>query len=218
MLTCSFGQKQFAIKIYQNTDIFKTKYYETRNREWTKFDHVNFTRITLALEMTTEKGYRHEIELLVPEISKSPANIQFPLNYEFRKDITFEGKASAYSFRYALSKIRISKPKRFAFDFGMGLNPYYIHIEYMPHVATTYYWSTKLYGLALNVIPQMRYKLSSRFDIDVNLLLKMVDLRGESSRIENPAIPVRQQKVSHYNSIFFEGVYTLRFGLMYKFE
>lgn len=218
ILNCSFGQKKFAIKIYQNTDIFETKYYESRSDTVTKVNNINFGRITLAIVIDTEKGYTHEIEFLIPEVSTSLDNIHFPLNYRFRKDVTFDGKASSYSFRYELSKSLTNEGKRFAFAFGIGINPYSIHIEYVPNVSSTYYWSTKLYGLVFNMTPRMAYSISPRFTVDINAPLKIYDLRGESNQISNPAIPVRQQTRSHYSNIFLEHAYTIRFGLMYKLK
>ena len=212
----SFGQNNFGVKIYQNTDIFETQYYESGTREMTKVKNVNFNRITFAVNIDTKKGYTHEIEFLIPEISKPLENIQYPLNYEFRKDETFDGEASSYSFRYEVSKALTNKAKRFSFLLGAGINPYYVHIEYEPNVETTYYSSTQLYGFALNIIPRIRYKVSQRFSVDLNVPLKIYDLRGEKNKTKNPAIPIRQQTTNDYSNIFFETAYTLRFGLMYK--
>ncbi|HYI76564.1 MAG TPA: hypothetical protein VEW65_03035 [Chryseolinea sp.] len=212
----SLGQNDFGVKIYQNTDIFETQYYESRTRETTKVKNVNFNRITFAVDIDTKKGYTHEIEFLIPEISKPLENIQYPLNYEFRKDETFDGAASSYSFRYEISKTLTDKAKKFSFLLGVGINPYYVHIEYEPNVENTYYWSTKLYGFALNITPRIRYKVSQRFSFDLNVPLKIYDLRGEKINVENPAIPIRQQTTNEYSNIFFESAYTIRFGLMYK--
>ncbi|HZI26156.1 MAG TPA: hypothetical protein VFD46_13825 [Chryseolinea sp.] len=212
----SFGQNAFGVKIYQNTDIFETQYYESRTMEMTKVKNVNFNRITFAVDIDTKKGYTHEIEFLIPEISKPLENIQFPLNYEFRKDETFDGEASSYSFRYEVSKTLTNKAKRFSFLLGAGINPYYVHIEYEPNVETTYYSSTQLYGFALNITPRISYRVSQRFSVDLNVPLKIYDLRGEKNKTENPAIPIRQQTTNDYSNIFFENAYTIRFGLMYK--
>lgn len=216
VLTCSFGQKKLGIKVYQNTDIFETQYEEVRSREISEFYTVNFNRISVAINIGTAKGYIHEIELLIPEISKSVENIQFPLRYEFRKDPTFESKASSYSFRYELSRTFTKKAKGFAFDFGIGLNPYYVHIEYVPKVETTYYYSIKMYGLIMNLTPRIKYKLSDRLLIDLNVPLNIYDMRGETGHIKNPAIPIAQQTRSDYEFIVLQRAYTIRLGLMYK--
>jgi len=210
----SFGQKNVGIKIYQNTDLFESQHYDSRSNTLTKVDHVNFGRFSLALDVETKKGYTHEIELFIPELSKSLDNIQFPAQYKFREGPTFEGQASSYALRYAVSKTLTNKASRLGFDLGLGINPYYVHIEYIPNVDWTYYVSTKLYGFALNGIPRVTYKLSQRFSVDLNVPLKIYDLRGERTLIKNPSIPKNQQVTTDYNNIFFESAYTIRFGVV----
>ena len=83
---CSFGQSTVGIKIYQNTDLFKIIYNESRNNLLTSSEQINFNRISLAVDIHTKKGFVHEIEFFIPEISKSLDDIQYPMNYEFRKD------------------------------------------------------------------------------------------------------------------------------------
>lgn len=215
-MICSFGQKNIGIKIHQNTDLFEAKYYESITGELTRFNNVNFNRISFAVNIDTKQGYTHEIELLIPELLKPLDNIQFPLNYEFRKGATFEGQASSYSLRYELSKTLTNQTKRFCFNLGLGINPYYVHLEYIPNVETTFYWSTKLYGLVLNMVPRIKYKISQRIGIDLNVPLKIYDLRGEKNRIKNPAMPINRQTNKENNNIFFESAYTIRLGVMYR--
>jgi hypothetical protein len=214
---CSFGQSSFGVKVYQNTDLFKTIYNERRNNLVTSFEQINFSRISLAADIHTKNGFQHEVEFFIPEISKSLDDIQYPMNYEFRKDVTFDGKASSYSLRYEFSKRLTNESKRFGFSIGAGINPYYLHIEYIPNVETTYYWSTELYGFALNFTPRINYKISRRFNVDLNVPLKIYDLRGEKNEVNNPAIPIRQQTTNDVDHIFFESAYTIRLGLAYKF-
>lgn len=212
----SFGQNNFGIKIYQNTDIFKTQYYNYTDKETTKIKNINFNRASLAVDIETKKGYTHEIEFLIPEISKSLDHVQFPLNYEFRKGTTFKATASSYSLRYELSKTLTNKAKRFALLLGVAINPYYVFEEYAPNTETTYYVSTKLYGSAMNITTRIKYKLSQRFSIDLNIPLKIYDLRAERTRVKNPNFPIHQQTWTNYSNIFFESAYTIRLGLMYK--
>ncbi|AYB30910.1 hypothetical protein [Chryseolinea soli] len=215
-VVCSFGQKNFGIKIYQNTDFFETQYYNSGLNRRTKVDNVNFSRFSLALDMETKKGYTHEIELMIPELSKSLDNIQFPMNYKFREAEWLDGEATSYSLRYELSKTLTNKVKRFGFNLGLGINPYYVHVEYIPNIENAYHLSNKLYGFAVNAIPRVTYKLSPRFRLDLNVPLKIYDLRGEKTRIKNPNIPLRQQETTEHSNIFFESAYTIRLGIMYK--
>lgn len=212
----SLGQNSFEVKIYQNTDIFKTQYYESSTRTVTSVENLNFGRISLVIDIDTKKACTHEIEFLIPEVSKRLDGVQFPLNYKFRKGETFDGEASSYSLRYEIGKALTKKAKRFSFLLGVGINPYYVHVEYEPNVEMTYYWSTKLYGFALNITPRIKYKFSQRFSIDLNVPLKIYDLRGEKNKVKNPATPIRQQTTNEYSNIFLESAYTIRLGLRYK--
>ena len=98
IVICSFGQKNFGIKIYQNTDFFEIQYYDYQTVR--KSQNVNFNRISLAVEFGTPKGYTHEVELLIPELSKSLDNMQYPMNYEFTKSSAVEGKGSRLGLLY----------------------------------------------------------------------------------------------------------------------
>ncbi len=213
----SFGQKSFGIKIYQNTDIFEIQFSESLTNEVEKFDKVNFFRLSLALNIQSKKGYIHEIEFSVPDVSKSYDNLRYPMNYEFKKEMPdFEGQASSYSLRYELSRTLTSKTRRIGFNLGIGINPYYVLVEYIPTANTRYYSSTQLYGFALNMVPRINYKISQRFSIDFNVPLKMYDLRVKNYRVKNPSIPIHQQTKIDYSNHFFESAFTLRLGLLYK--
>lgn len=209
---CSFSQK-VGIKVYQNTDFFETVYNESRTNLQTSSEQVNFNRFTIALDFHTKNNFLHEVEFFIPEISKSLDDVQYPMNYEFRKDDTFDGEATTYSLRYEFSKKLTNESNRFGFSFGAAINPYYVHLEYIPNVETTYYWSTRLYGFAVNLVPRINYKISNRLNIDLNVPLKVYDLRFEENKVNNPAIPIRQQETNDVDHIFFESAYTIRLGV-----
>ena len=214
----SFSQKDVSVKIYQNSDIFETQQKELTGQA-TKIENVNFNRFSLALAISTKKGYSHEIELFIPEISKSIEDLQFPIFYEFKKSTNLEDKASAYSLRYEVSKTLTDPTKRFAFLLGAGINPYYVNMEYFPYdVLRVYYSSTKLYGFALHATPRIKYRISHRFSVDLNVPLKVYDLRGDKATVKNPAIPSRQQTNTSHEHIFFEQAYTIRLGLNIRLD
>ena len=208
---CSYSQR-VGIKIYQNTDFFETTYNQASSGQ------LNFNRFSLAVDFHTKNSFLHEVEFFIPEITKSLDDLQYPMNYEFRKGDTFDGQGTSYSLRYELSKRLTNESNKFGFSLGAGINPYYVHLEYIPNVETTYYWSTRLYGFAVNLIPGINYKISKRFSVDLNVPLKIYDLRGEENKVHNPAIPIRQQETNDFDQIFFESAYTIRLGLEYKFS
>lgn len=138
------------------------------------------------------------------------------MDYKLRKDETFDGVFSSYSFRYELSKNFTNETKRLGFGIGGGINPYYVHIEYIPSTEAAFYSSTEFYGFVVNLTPRISYKLSNRFDIDLNVPIKIYDLRWEKIQVDNPAIPIRYQTFVDIDNIFFENAYTMRLGVQYR--
>jgi hypothetical protein len=210
-----FGQRSFGIKIYQNTDIFDSEVTDTDAKTKTTVHNVNAGRFTIALNLVSKNKMIHEIELFIPEVSKSLDNMQYPMDYNFRKSYRIEGKGSSYSLRYELSKMVTKEDKRLRFSGGVGVNPYYVHLEYFPLNTQTYYSSSRLYGAAINIIPRLTFDLAQGFYLDLSVPLKVYDLRVDEFQVNNPAIPVEQQISTDYNSIFFENAYTIRLGLAY---
>lgn len=211
-----FAQREFGIKIYQNTDFFETVYDDYTLDISEQIRNVNFSRVSLAFDIRSKKGYTHEIELFIPEIRKSLNHVQFPMNYEFRKGDDFTGVVSTASVRYELNKSLTNEDKRFTFLLGAGINPYYVHIEYEPYNLFDFYTSQQLYGFSLNVIPRINYRLGQRLNMDLNIPLKVYDLLGETKRTNNPNIPIRDQRNTDWDHTLFETAYTIRLGLMYR--
>ena len=159
----------------------------------------------------------HEIELFIPEISKSPDDMQYPMEYSIRKGYRVEGKGTSYSFRYELSKMLTNEDKRLRFSGGVGINPYYAHLEYVPVEPQTFYSDSRLYGAAVNVTPRLTFELAPRFNLDLSVPFKIYDFRVNEYQVHNPAIPIGQQLSTSYKSIFFENAYTIRLGISYSF-
>src|SRR5690349_7139949 len=112
---CASAQKSVGVKLYQNTDVFESQFDDSRFARTRKVDNVNVTRLSLALVVDKKKGYRQEIELFVPEISKRLDKAQFPMKYRFREGEGFDGKIGTYSARYELSKLLTNEGGRFNF-------------------------------------------------------------------------------------------------------
>lgn len=217
-ITCSFAQSTIGIKLYHNTDIFKSEYYIRGGGRIATDDHVNINRFSLAIDVKTKKGFTHELELMVPDLSKTTGRLQYPMKYKLQRDYGFEDEGSTYSFRYELSKDVFKMSDRFTFNLGLGVNPYYVDIDYESQVDYMYSRSYKFYGGVLNVVPRVNFKLSNRFVVDLNIPLKVYDLRYTEQHIDNPTIPIRQQTTKDNDHIFLEGSYTIRIGLLYNFK
>jgi hypothetical protein len=217
-MTClsvsAFAQSSPGFKIYQNTDIFQTRYNESG--EETTEDNINFTRISLSLNFLTKKGLVHEVEFFIPEFNKPFEKLQFPMQYEFIKGDKFVNEASSFSMRYEINKLLSDKSDRIVFYFGVGANPYFVHLESTPTTPNAYYISLKYYGFEVNVIPGLNYKINQQFSINLNVPVRMYNFRGVKYRQDNPILPLLQQRTNHIKHLFFEPVYTIRLGLGYR--
>ncbi|HUQ66347.1 MAG TPA: hypothetical protein VM101_09335, partial [Flavitalea sp.] len=102
------------------------------------------------------------------------------------------------------------------FLFGAGINPYFVKLESFPKTSSSYYTSITLYGIALNVTPRFYFKINRSFSIDLNAPVRIYNLQRQKNRIDDPILPIRQQRRQGINHLFFEPVYTLRLGLRYS--
>lgn len=220
LITCitktSFAQSGLSFKIYQNTDIFQTRLTDYRFGNVATENNINFSRISLAFDLITKKGFAHEVEILIPEFSKPIEKLQFPIQYTFRKEGKLEGEAYSYSLRYEINKLLADKSERIDFLLGLGINPYYVKLESIPNSPNAYYSSLVLYGFALNVTPRFYYKLNRLFTIELNAPIRIYNFQREKNRIDDPLLPLRQQRINQIDHLFFEPAYTIRLGLRYS--
>jgi hypothetical protein len=215
-VTTTFGQSNLSLKVYQNTDVFTATYYPYPQSQPINHHYTNFTRFTIAIHIPVKHKLFHEFEVFVPEISKSTYKVQFPLSYGFRKNDDVNNTISTYSFRYELNKIVSDPLKRVTFNLGIGLNPYYVDIEYKSKSSMVFDSFLKYYGASFNLIPRINIKVSNRFTIDLNFPFKIYELRQVHLHVANPNIPYRQQTNGGWDNRFFEKAYTVRFGIMFK--
>lgn len=211
----SFGQQGQSFKLYQNTDIFQLQCIRLNPREETKQVKTNFSRISLAVTFTSRKRSFHEVELLIPEFSKPIEKLDFPLEYIIFKGESFDQTANSFSFRYEFGKLLGDKSKPINFLLSTGINPYYVQLEYVPTIPNDFYRLTTYYGFALNATPRLYFKLNRRFNIDLNLPIRIYNFQKATYRIDNPILPAQQQRFTKTNHLFLEPVYTLRLGLMW---
>jgi hypothetical protein len=214
----SFGQSKIGVKLYQNTDFFDATYYNSQANEFEEISHINFNRFSVAIDINGKNNLNHEIEAFIPEITRSITHVQFPLEYEFRRSSSFESKISSYALRYEINKTLTHLSKPLAFNVGLALNPYFVNVEYEPNNSATFYRSEKYYGGSFNVIPRMIFRLSNRFTADLNVPFKIFDIWREEDQVNNPFIPITQQRKKDWNHSFLEDAYTIRLGITYYFS
>jgi hypothetical protein len=217
----SLSQVKIGIKAYQNTDIFNLTYYTdagfSQSLESVS-NKVNFNRFSLALQIATKNKLAHEIEFMIPELSKSTDNPQFPFSYKLNTSPSAYNSITTISVRYTIFKT-IYSLGGLNFDLGIGLNPYYILQESLSKVPSRFDSHLKYYGASFNITPEVKFKIRHNLHLDLSLPVKIYDLSSETFHISNPAIPINQQTISEKTkSTFFDKVYTVRFGMLYFFN
>jgi hypothetical protein len=216
----SFGQGKFGVKIYQNTDMFSVKYYTDAgfsSSSESLSNKTNFTRASIALQITSKNKLTHEIEFMNPELSKSTDNPLFPFNYKLNITQLAYNSITTVSARYTVSKTVYSL-NRLNFDLGIGINPYYVLQESISKIPTRYNSYLKYYGASFNVVPEVKFKLMLNLYLDLSVPFKIYDLNSEIFHVSNPSIPIDQQTISEKTSnSFFDKVYTIRIGILYAF-
>ncbi|HEY0769159.1 MAG TPA: hypothetical protein VGD31_02420 [Sphingobacteriaceae bacterium] len=215
-LSCltSFAQRQFSIKVYQNTDTYNLIVAEPWKNQTSETRRVvGFSRFSMAL--TLEKEFIHELELFLPEFGKAADDLQFPMHRKITKGPRFQSQASAYSFRYELTKSLTRGNSPLGLSLGAGLHPYYVQIDYTPTVSVAYPSTRSWFGAGIVITPRITYDITKRLYLDLNVPLRVFDYQYNKEHIRNPAIPLRQQVNAFLKYRFFDDVYTLRFGIAY---
>lgn len=214
MVVCTslFGQSEMQIKIYQNTDSYSVVY-----NDFQETDELNFNRISIAFDLRTRRDLLHELELFIPELSTSIHDVKFPMAYAFRDVSWFDARIDTYSFRYELSKV-FKPSKAINFSLGVAVNPFFTRTDYKSSTSYIYDVENKVYGFSANFVPRVMINVSRRFSIDLNIPLKIYDLKVDVTRVMNLSIPREQQESQETENIFFENVYTVRMGVGYKLK
>jgi hypothetical protein len=215
----SFGQGKFGIKIYQNTDVFSvtTTDNDVSPSITSISSQTNFNRISIALQIKSRNKLNHQIELMIPEISKQIPDVQLPFSYQFIKRKESKSSITTISFRYEISKSLYSF-KNFRLNLGFGLSPYYVFQErksYSPNFFDSY---LEYYGASFNTIPYITYNVTNRFGLEISFPFTIYNLQKVTQHIANPAIPIKQQTNVGLESNFSNNVYTIRFGMLYVFN
>jgi hypothetical protein len=215
--TFAVAQNKTGLKIYHNTDIFNVEYkhlsYAPRT---TSEQKINFNRFSIAVDIPSRR-FIHELEVFIPEISKSVERAQFPFDSQFMVSDEYDDSFYSFALRYEITK-QITKDKSpFSFSVGVGLNPGFTVAIYERLTSFIYSSTDKTFSVSLNLIPRISYAISKKISLDLNVPLKVYDFRFLFREVENPNLPYRMQKQEESQHVFFEDVYTVRFGIQYRF-
>jgi hypothetical protein len=211
----SSAQERKSLKIYQNTDIFRVSYRNSWTGELRKSSIISFSRISLGLDLSSGEGYKHEIEVFIPEVKKPFDRAGFPMNYEFMEHPYYNGYVSSYSMRYVVRKAMGDRAKKLKVNLGLGLNPYYINSKYLSTITEDAFVKDSKFGAVLDGVPEIEYKIGERLSLIASVPVKIFDLQRQLTHWYHPDLSIRERKDTDVKGIFFESSFTIRLGLMY---
>lgn len=217
----AFAQKETGAKLYWNIDYFhiNSPSMDSPFGPLQRTSRTGFDRFSIAFDFSSKKR-THEIEIFLPEFNKTFDRVKIPVEHYFwYESDQVTQQVDSYSFRYEFRKQLTNVEKPLSFSLGVAFNPYFVNTDLEPKIANYRAPVDKhLYGGGIALIPQVKYRLNEKVQLDVGFVFKIYEYQYSHLRIRNPTTPERQQKSATQHHTFFENNYTLRFGLYYKLK
>ena len=88
--------------------------------------------------------------------------------------------------------------------------------SYQPNESSGFFSDQSNSTAILAVAPGFLYAFSERLFLDGAISMDLFTFGRYSSRVDNPAIPIRQQKTSEWRHDFVPGVYNFKIGVVFK--
>lgn len=215
---------KYAIKVYNLTTY--DEYERSRKITDTSSNDFSYTTTTLqilhptiAFQWKTKKNNFHEIELTsfmlgklvtkTENASDTTQNGQEINGY----DLVTTSIAARYEYILNFNK---SKDRKFVPSLGLGISPYYRQNNYSPKNPSSFSTSEIYFGANVFITPRLTYYLSSKFFIDINIPLCVLDSYFLKDKEDNPAVQVEERTISTFNLNGFPKVFSGRIGVGLK--
>jgi hypothetical protein len=218
----TLAQNQWGLKLYQNTDYFAFYYQTTAPSSpgiiygpLSRTDMKSLKRISVAVTLQNDRHYFHELEFMIPDAGRPPEKLSIPIVCTVTDNSGQKTVVNAFALRYEISKSFTRRKGRLNFKTGIGVNPFYIVFNSDPLTASNYSAQRKFIGADFYIVPRLNYRLSKKFQFDLNIPINVSEFRIENTSTQNPALPLetREENVFAFNS--FPRAFNMRLGLMY---
>jgi len=113
------------------------------------------------------------------------------INFSKRPGITASSMSLSYHKIIGLNKKSTSK---FYLGLGLGASLYFNQTARQPKTSTSFPSANTELGSVLSIRPVINYSFTERFFLGLSANIGLLDQSIASSRYENPAIPINQQK------------------------
>jgi hypothetical protein len=204
--------------------------YETFKSSTMLVDSVNSTvenkssslqlfHLTFAYQWKARKNNFHEIELIDLTVGRLAAKSEKKVDSLGIIQVLDGGRlsTSAISLRYEyIVNFNKSKDRKFVPSLGFGINPYFTHARFSPVVASSFPSSQKIIGFKVFINPRITYYVTSKFFVDLNIPICVLDNNLTVNKTRNPIISSSQSTISTYNFSQFPKVFNARIGIGLK--
>jgi hypothetical protein len=208
-----FTARANYVKVYQNLDYvrFKTKVWSDQQQAYVSSDNFKlyFNRFSAAFQLSKER-WTHEFEL---SYSGEAVPIAWEQQIGYRTQY-FSNRKTFVSLQYEL--LETFDRNNFNFLLGGGFSPYFFLFKSTPYLTSNFPAEQMLLGSTVNITGHAQYNLHHRWIIDLNLRFGLCDFRYEQVNIQNPQIPVSQQRVDTFEFKLLPQAYTLKLGVGYR--
>ena len=225
------GEK-ISLSVLLNTDFNNTKFYmdspihriiepfDTRLRgiqrniqsipEMVNFgfsyQKLNKNNKYTELALTKFVWSRDETETIVDGLLPFPQSVRGSLENDFK--IAFRYEYGSYFAIHDESRLRMG--------LGGGLAPYLIYSKFTPKASADFPRRVIRYGLKLEIVPSLSYRISKNGFIDLKWSPSIFDFNRHYGKVENPIFTKAQRKNVHTIPVFFGNL--LSFQLHYRHQ
>jgi hypothetical protein len=213
-----------AVKIYNLTSFDEqTKSRRLNDTSSNRYQYTNTTlqilHPTIAFLWKSKKNNFHEIELTSLMLGKIGTKTEIVNDTTNNRQTISVGDitTTAISVRYEyILNFNKSKDSKLVPSIGLGINPYYRQNNYSPRISSSFPTSEISIGMRAFITPRMTYFLTSKLFIDVNIPLCFFDTFYLADKVDNPAIPVQERRITTFNYNQFPKVFSGRLGFGLK--
>lgn len=215
-------ERKWAVKAYVNGSYYSTQSIITNsqgNIETSSSSSVNIGMVSPAISYTKGK-FLQELELTNLRINRTDNSRIIEI---VGQDILLPisggiNKSTELGLRYLASGVfRPFKIKKISLGIGGSIQPYFFHYRYIPNTSANF--PTKVYrlGSKISVVPQIEYDFHKRFFINLSSPFEILDIRLNSSRLDNPIIPESERTTRKGEAEIFPQIYHLRAAIGIRF-
>lgn len=167
---------------------------------------------TIALNWSGKRQNIHELELTHFNFDIQNEYDQWHIGSNQSKS-TVVNIAIRYEtiFSFLKNKNTLIKPQ-----LGVAFSPFIDYFNSIPYTSANYPVRDVRFGLKHYAIPRCLIQLSKKWSVDLNVPILIAQAQFLSKVINNPTIPVSDQKYSLFDFDMLQREYSVRVGVCYK--